>query len=173
MLQVRAFPNRADLRYEGKAHNQIGSAIRRAGLPEIPTNIAIDHTGYTSPSILKQKHMRTFDILLEEIKENPDDDRINLYLGLQYERMGRYEQAITHIEKGISALDPIKELKPFGLYQGYHAMIRIYRALEDLPNMTKYWKALCTLVGSHPTFGQEVTALAEDLNLYDNYMVMP
>ncbi len=163
--QIRIFPNRPDLRYKGRAHNEIDSAVMAAGLKEIMTFILIEHMGYDSEETLRAKHARTFGILLKEKKETPKDPRVNLYLGMHYAQYGQWEQAKECLEIVAEALYSDRERRPWGLYLAYLHLMEVFYNLGDRHEAARYWTKLSEMVAGGP-WEQAAVELAEDLDLY-------
>lgn len=69
--QIRLFPNRSSLRFEGKVHEQILPSIQREGLGVEFLNLTIHHTGYINAEIMQDKQRRNLEILQNELQENP------------------------------------------------------------------------------------------------------
>jgi glycosyltransferase involved in cell wall biosynthesis len=64
--QARMFPNRKELRFERRIHEQVMPSALRIGLPLETCDIVIEHHGYADPALLKKKAARNITLLLEE-----------------------------------------------------------------------------------------------------------
>lgn len=64
--QARMFPNRTELRFERRIHEQIMPSALRAGFSLETCDIVIEHHGYANPVLLKKKAARNIALLLEE-----------------------------------------------------------------------------------------------------------
>jgi len=72
-VQARMFPNRPQIRFERRVHEQMMPSALRCGLRMEKRNVVIEHHGYAEPETLKRKARRNIDLMLEEYdKERPD-----------------------------------------------------------------------------------------------------
>jgi glycosyltransferase involved in cell wall biosynthesis len=95
--QIRLFRNRMGIHYEGRIHNQ----LRVAGKGEV-TRLRFRHHGYDlSPEKMEEKHRRTTSLLLEKLREEPDNALCRMQLSTSYSLRGEYEKAI---EEGMHAI---------------------------------------------------------------------
>ena len=78
---IRLFPLRPDVRWTYRVHEQILPALRRAGIPVRWTDLVVRHTGYVDVALRARKLERDTRILLEELKDRPDEPFILFNLG--------------------------------------------------------------------------------------------
>ncbi|MCX5813476.1 MAG: glycosyltransferase [Proteobacteria bacterium] len=71
--QVRLFPRRKDILFEGRVHEQPNYSLRRSGIPTLTTQLRIVHHGYNSPDNIVQKLERNLKILEAEQAEKKGD----------------------------------------------------------------------------------------------------
>lgn len=73
-IQARMFPNRKDLFFERRIHEQIMLSAMRAGLALVAhPEIVVEHHGYADPAVVHKKAERNVALLLEEFDpKNPD-----------------------------------------------------------------------------------------------------
>ena len=71
--QARMFPNRPDIRFERRIHEQIMPGALRAGLVLEQCNGVIEHHGYAEPGLLRKKAERNARLLLEEYASGTPD----------------------------------------------------------------------------------------------------
>lgn len=71
--QARMFPNRPELRFERRIHEQIMPSALRAGLSLELCDVVIEHHGYADPDQLRLKARRNVRLLLEEYPEVAPD----------------------------------------------------------------------------------------------------
>lgn len=69
-VQARMFPNRPELRFEGKVHEQIMPSALRMGLPLEKAEVVIEHHGYANPGQMRLKARRNLDIMLEQYSQH-------------------------------------------------------------------------------------------------------
>jgi tetratricopeptide (TPR) repeat protein len=72
-VQARMFPNRSEIRFERRVHEQMMPSALRLGLRMEKRNVVIEHHGYAEPETLKRKARRNISLMLEEYdQERPD-----------------------------------------------------------------------------------------------------
>ncbi|MBI3468000.1 MAG: glycosyltransferase [Planctomycetes bacterium] len=100
--QVKLFRNLPALRFEGRIHEQILMAIRRAGGTVAWTDIFVVHSGAEqSPEGRARKIERDLRILQLDYKERPDHPFVLFNLGMTYAEAGRHEEAIGFLWQSI------------------------------------------------------------------------
>lgn len=105
--QVKLFPNRADLRWEWRLHEQILMAIRRAGGEVLFTDIYVTHSGSVqTPEARRRKLERDFRILALEYKERPHHPFVLFNLGMTHADAGNYAEAIRHLNHCLEVSAP-------------------------------------------------------------------
>ena len=166
--QPRCLPLRDDIYYEGRVHNQVTPSILRANLKVCEVNIDVNHVGYADPEVYKAKQERTAHILHLEHEEDPTNGRVNMYLGLHSEKAGEPEDARDYFEVGVSSFEPNIDRKPFGLFECYAGLVRVYSKLARRDKALEYFKKLWVFIqGAPERVALGVTALAEEYDLYD------
>ncbi|MBW1980185.1 MAG: tetratricopeptide repeat protein [Deltaproteobacteria bacterium] len=102
-LQLRIFPKLAGVRFEGRIHEQIFHKLQEHGVELVQTDIIIRHTGYDSAEAVLQKGQRNLQIILDELREDLDNPVLHYNAGRTLAALGRYEQAVAHMEKARTA----------------------------------------------------------------------
>lgn len=100
--QVRMFPNRSDVRFEFRVHEQVLPSIQRAGVKVSYTDIIIVHTGY-HPGSKQAKQERNLALLQEELRTQDPKNPVTVFmvagalvdLGRGGESKSFYEQAYS------------------------------------------------------------------------------
>ena len=72
-VQARMFPNRPELRFERRIHEQVMPSALRIGLRLEPCDAVVEHHGYADPATLKQKAARNVRLLLREYPHGAPD----------------------------------------------------------------------------------------------------
>jgi GT2 family glycosyltransferase/2-polyprenyl-3-methyl-5-hydroxy-6-metoxy-1,4-benzoquinol methylase len=104
---VKLFRNRPDLRFEGRIHEQILPAIRRAGGEVAWTDLFVVHSGSDhSPEAQRRKRERDLRILHLELKERPEHPFTLFNLGMTYVDASRYEEAVEFLRRSIAQSGP-------------------------------------------------------------------
>ena len=102
--QIRIFPNKPDIRFEYRVHEQVLPSIQRLKLKVLYTDIVVVHTGYHSPEALKQKQRRNIVLLKQEIEDMKKDHPVILYMYAgTLKDLGRMEEAAAFYERAYIA----------------------------------------------------------------------
>jgi len=108
-LQIRAFPNKPQIKFEGRIHEQILPSIRKLGLTEIRLPLEIIHTGYDDHELLKTKQRRNLELFKEQFPDEKGMNPLDMYhYGTCYHILGEYEQALKWLRESL------KEAKTHG-----------------------------------------------------------
>ena len=95
-LQFRLFPRQSTIRFERRVHEQIVFSAVRAGVPtQAHQEVRIMHTGYIDADTQKRKAARNKPLIIESVRERPDDLVLRLSLGECHALLGEVEQAIA------------------------------------------------------------------------------
>ncbi len=141
---VKLFRNRPDLRFEGRIHEQILPAIRRAGGRVGWTDLFVVHSGYDhSPAGQVRKRDRDLRLLGLELAERPGHPFTLFNLGMTYADVGRPGEAVPHLEASLrnSAPGESHRRKAYALLAHCHArlarprdaLVGCDRGLEEFP----------------------------------------
>lgn len=105
---VKLFPNRADLRFEFRIHEQILPAIRRAGLQVAFSNLYVSHQNYDrSDEGQARKRARDFRLLELDLADHPDHPFVLFNLGMTHlHAAGDYELAEHYLRRSLYHSDP-------------------------------------------------------------------
>lgn len=99
---VRLFPLLPSVRWTYRVHEQILPAIQKDNIPVQWSNITILHTGYANPDIKERKRQRDWNILMQELENNPNDAFVLYNLGMiEFER-DHWKDALGCFEKSFS-----------------------------------------------------------------------
>ncbi len=110
-LQLRVFPNNPQIRFIGRAHEQVSFSIEKLGIKYSNCPISITHLGYNNQESVVQKLKRNLEILKDEYAENENNENnylLNLHIGKTCLGLSEIEQAKPYIKK---ALDLVKANK--------------------------------------------------------------
>ncbi len=101
--QIRVFPNKEQIKFEGRIHEQIIPSIRKLGLPEVKLDLEIFHTGYEDPASLKEKQLRNLEIFREQFPGEKGMNSLDMFhYGTSYEIIGDYENALKWMRESLS-----------------------------------------------------------------------
>lgn len=91
--QIRIFPNKKGVIFEGRVHEQPNFSIKRLGIPVRTLDFVITHRGYDLEVDLKRKLKRNERILLLEMAENPLNPLPKLFYAKTCQGLGRILEA--------------------------------------------------------------------------------
>jgi glycosyltransferase involved in cell wall biosynthesis len=122
---VRLFPLRADVRWTYRVHEQIMPALRRAGIPVRWTDLVVRHTGYVDVALRARKLQRDTRILLEELKDRPNEPFILFNLGAIAIEQKDWHGALGYLRKSLAHSAPTDSItrKLFALIARAHQML--------------------------------------------------
>lgn len=101
---VKLFRNRPDLRFDGRIHEQILPAIRRAGGDVAWTDFYVVHAGSDqSAEGQERKRVRDLRILSQELTERPDHPFTLFNLGMTHVDGSNFAEGAEFLHRSISA----------------------------------------------------------------------
>ena len=104
---VKLIRNRPDLRFEGRIHEQLLPAIRRAGGEVAWTDLYVVHSGSDHTAAgWERKLERDLRILHQDLNERPDHPFVLFNLGMTYADAKRYGDAIDFLEQCLAVSRP-------------------------------------------------------------------
>jgi glycosyltransferase involved in cell wall biosynthesis len=126
MEYPRLFPNRKNILFCGKVHEQIEPSIRQSGIPLKYSGVKLIHKGYNIPKDqLKLKAERNLEILLTEFNKSPSA-YYAYHLGQTYGTLDDKEAAVMYFAEA---------LKLGRLYPEYKSIANRYIAVYNIENM--------------------------------------
>ncbi len=140
--QLRCVPNRPDVRFEGRVHEQLYPSVERAGIEGVLTDIVVRHYGYRERGKFLEKTRRNLAILDKERLEGRDDEHVHYYRALAQEALGLFPQAVSSMERALVHLErrihqrfgdnPSPDLQ--SVLEGYLFLARNYHRLGEIPS---------------------------------------
>jgi O-antigen biosynthesis protein len=125
---VKLFRNRPDLKFDGRIHEQILPAIRRAGGDVAWTDLHVVHSGSdASPAAQERKRQRDLRILERELAERPDHPFTLFNLGMTLVDGGRFAEAADYLRRSIARSGPEES----HLRKAYALLLYAEMRLED------------------------------------------
>lgn len=97
--QLRAFPNRPDVRFEGRIHEQVIWAVQNLRIPTVHLPLEIVHTGYSNGEALRQKLHRNRSILEEQLRLKPEDIHAQYMMARTLEGLGERDEAAEWLRR--------------------------------------------------------------------------
>lgn len=105
---VKLFPNRPDLRFEHRIHEQILPALRRAGLDVRFSDLYVTHQNYDrSDEGQAKKRRRDYHLLELDLKDRPEHPFVLFNLGMTYLYATKeYELAAHYLRRSLDHSHP-------------------------------------------------------------------
>lgn len=99
---IRIFRNHPDIRYIGAIHERITHMNAKDNRMDAVDSVKILHTGYPSDKkLLNKKASRNLELLLNEIKKQPNDSNLCYYISESYAMGGDFHKALEYALKAI------------------------------------------------------------------------
>jgi glycosyltransferase involved in cell wall biosynthesis len=98
-IQARMFPNRPEIFFERRIHEQMMMSALRQGLSLVETNAIVEHHGYSDPKTVQSKARRNIPLLLTEYEESSPDPVMAIEIADSYTILGENDHAKTWYEK--------------------------------------------------------------------------
>jgi glycosyltransferase involved in cell wall biosynthesis len=126
--EIRLWPNAPALRFVGRVHEQIGSALQRAGVSSRPGGVRLVHLGYNDPAIHRRKLERNERLILLDLAERPDDAICLFELGRCKSMLGDPRGALDALVQSLHRM-PVE----WDLYArvAFRMMVQLHHDLGD------------------------------------------
>jgi len=98
-IQLRLFPNRKGVFFEGRVHEQVIYELQKKGISLTICDVPLFHYGYETNESILEKIKRNIFMLELELKEKPDNLNTHFFLSRSLKGLGRNEEAIAHLDK--------------------------------------------------------------------------
>jgi glycosyltransferase involved in cell wall biosynthesis len=121
---IRLFPVREDIRWTYRVHEQILPALRRADITIVWTEIEVRHTGYVDKGLRGRKLERDYKILIDEVRDHPDDPFILFNLGSIAVERSNWPDALAFLQRSLARSAPTDSItrKLYALISRAHQM---------------------------------------------------
>jgi tetratricopeptide (TPR) repeat protein len=125
LIQKRVFPNRPEVRFEGRVHEQLAHP---ADFSSVITQAEVRHWGYADKAGAARKGERNLALLREMAAENPEDFYVRYQMGRTLLNLRRFEESAAWLGKAANDEDGARS--NVGLAR--HAGLLWAKALERL-----------------------------------------
>ncbi len=128
--EIRLWPNLPALRFVGRVHEQIGSALQMAGVSSRPGGVRLEHLGYTDAAIVRHKLERNERLILLDLAERPDDATSLFELGRCRSMLGDQRGALDALMRSLERM-PVE----WDLYArvAFRLVAQLHHELGDSP----------------------------------------
>jgi len=104
--QVRLFPNRTYIRYEGEVHENVEKSLQVHGIPIFKTDIVVHHYGRIKESDrIFRKSLLYLELGRKKLQAEPSNVKFIYEVATQLLDLGRVDDAIKHAKEGLE-VDP-------------------------------------------------------------------
>jgi tetratricopeptide (TPR) repeat protein len=104
--EVRLFPNRPDVRWRYRVHEQITPDLLAVGGAVRRTDVGLRHIGYTDPGVVRQKLERNLRLIELDLRDRPGDPFVLLYAGWTRLGLGDAAAAVAPLDAACRAAGP-------------------------------------------------------------------
>ena len=126
--QIKMFPNLPEIRFERPVHETVVPSLERLGLPIVPTDAEVRHTGYADKSEKMRKQRYYLSLMLKWLEDVPDDFDICFRVGHTYHSEGRKREAAAYFDRIVeTGQDSVNSASVFRLATTFKGRM----ALED------------------------------------------
>jgi tetratricopeptide (TPR) repeat protein len=101
-IQARMFPNRPDLYFERRIHEQIMPSALRIGMKMENRNAVVEHHGYADPVTMKKKALRNVQLLLEDYNDSDPDAVTTVEIADSYQLTEDYDAALIWYKRTLA-----------------------------------------------------------------------
>ena len=116
-IQMRMFPRREDIRFEGSVHEQVYPSIERAKIPMTLCDAVIIHHGYKESGDNDTKLKRNLEILKKDLAREPDNILTLFFLGRTLRGLNQLEDSVSYYDRIIEKGRDDNKLRATDLYQ--------------------------------------------------------
>ncbi len=111
-IQARMFPNRPDIYFERRIHEQVMPSALRLGMKmETRSDVIIEHHGYADPATMKKKALRNVKLLISDYNENEPDTVTAVEIADSYQLIEDMDNAKKWYEKTL-AINNCEKITP-------------------------------------------------------------
>jgi len=146
LLQKRVFPNRAEVYFAGRVHEQL---IHPPHYESVITSVRIFHWGYADKTKAREKGLRNLRILMDMAQKKPEDLYLCYQIGKTLFNLRQFEDALNWIDHA-TKLQGQAHKNP-GIY--LHAHIIKAQTLNRAGRFLEAEDCLKRLVKAHPDYG--------------------
>ena len=138
-MQARMFPNRPDIFFERRIHEQMMPSALRLGMILENKPVVIEHHGYADPEMLKMKAERNVKLLLEEYRIIGSDAVMAVEIGDSYQLIGDYSSAEKWYKEVLSTPD-CEKMAPSIAGQAYVGLGNVCNRRELFKPAVEYFR---------------------------------
>lgn len=136
-VQARMFPNRPDLYFERRIHEQIMPSALRIGMKMESRNAVIEHHGYADSATLKKKALRNIQLLLEDYDDSAPDAVTTVEIADSYQLTDNHESALIWYKRTL-AIPGCESITPSIASQAYLGLGTIYNLRSEYSTAITY-----------------------------------
>ncbi|MBP2630534.1 MAG: glycosyltransferase [Firmicutes bacterium] len=178
---MRIFKNSKELRFLGKVHEELRflNGKRKALYQVDAKEIVLYHTGY-SQKRMQLKCQRNLKILLEELRENPENINLYRYLADVYNGLNDYENAVKYAKLDIETGKKEISYASRSYRVINNALLKmnasrsdiehyLIKSIEAFPKLPDFYAEYALLKYNHQEYDEAFTLLTKAMLLNENY----
>jgi tetratricopeptide (TPR) repeat protein len=136
-VQARMFPNRPEIRFERRVHEQMMPSAFRLGLTMEKRDAVIEHHGYADPDTLKRKAKRNIGLMLEEYDPRQPDPVTAVEIADSYQLIDSFEEA-EKCYRTVLSVPGIADASPAIASQAHTGLGNLYNKQERYEQATEH-----------------------------------
>jgi glycosyltransferase involved in cell wall biosynthesis len=140
-VQARMFPNRPEIRFEGRIHEQMMPSALRLGLAMIEKPVVIEHHGYADPAEMRKKARRNIDLLIKEADLAKPEQVTVIEIADSYTILEEWDKAQLWYERLLAIASRSDVLTS----QAHVGLGNIFNKREEYAQAENHFSAACRL----------------------------
>lgn len=146
-IQLRVFPNRKGVQFQGKIHEQVYYSIKKLGIPMSTCGATIVHYGYHDKNEMKKKLIRNRMLQERELLEKPDDIIVLFFLSRTLRGLGEIEDALQYINRIINKAKDDPDIQSLDIFKiallEKASLLSIKGRMDDSLSLLEKWESVC------------------------------
>jgi len=138
-VQARMFPNKPELYFERRIHEQIMPSALRTGMTMQNRDAVIEHHGYADPETMKKKALRNVKLLIEDFDSSAQDSVTTVEIADSYLLTDDLDSAVEWYKRTL-AIPDCERVTPSIAGHAYLGLGNISNQREDYKNAIIYLK---------------------------------
>lgn len=157
---LKIFRNQPQIYYEGAVSESVSSSIKRHGGTIVDAPFLLNHYGHCrSIENRNQKAHFYLNLMIDEIKKDPQNSRLMGYCGMILRTLGRFEEGLKIAREGLA-------ITPDSAHSHY-CLAQVLRSIGKNQEALTHYQEATTLSPSNPTYSNMVGVLEMTLKKYE------
>ncbi len=148
---VRLFRNGLGISFSGAIHETVAPDLARLGLRLAGTDIVVQHTGYRSVEVIRQKSKRNLPVIERQIAMHPEQVDLLFYRGHSLTNVGRLEEGLADMREFLARSRSRKAFH-YTRFLAYATCVSILDIRDDRASMERLLRQALEEFPGHPHF---------------------